>query len=108
MDEDSVSKNSAFFETDESYEQAEDLGLRTRVPAQRKLAFNKLGLGLRVSTGTQLEDEPEKRKKKCCPKSKAKVAKHTFGSLMQHMQEIKESLGTRQSFEKIEKKTRSK
>jgi hypothetical protein len=101
MDEDSVSKNSTFFEIDESYEQ--DLGLRMRVPAQRKLAFNELGLGLRVSTGTQMDDEPEKRKKKCCPKSKAKVAKHTFGSLMQHMQEIKESLGTRPSFEKIEK-----
>jgi hypothetical protein len=102
MDEDSVSEPSAFFEIEESYEQAVDLCLRSRVPAQRKLAFNELGLGLRLSTGTQLEDEPEKKKKSCCPKSKAKVAKHTFGSLIQHMHEFKESLATRPSFDEIE------
>jgi hypothetical protein len=71
MDEDSVSEPSAFFEIEESYEQAVDLGLRSRVPAQRKLAFNELGLGLRLSTGTQLEDEPEK-KKKLLPQIKGK------------------------------------
>jgi hypothetical protein len=72
MDEDSVSEPSAFFEIEESYEQAVDLGLRSRVPAQRKLAFNELGLGLRLSTGTQLEDEPEKKKKVAAPNQRQK------------------------------------
>jgi hypothetical protein len=103
MDEDSVSKPSPFFEREELYERAEELGLRTRVPAQQKLAFNEQGLGLHLSTGMQLEDEPEKKKKSCCSKSKAKVAKHTFISLMHHMQELKESLSSRTSIEEIEK-----
>jgi hypothetical protein len=58
MDDDSVSKPSAFFEIKDLYEQAEELGLRTRVHAQRKLTLTNQGLGLRLSTGTQLEDEP--------------------------------------------------
>jgi hypothetical protein len=45
------------------YEQAEKLGLCTRAPAQRKLTLTDQGLGLRLSTGTQLEDEPMKKKK---------------------------------------------
>ena len=95
MDDDSVSKPSAFFEIQDLYEQAEELGLRTRVHAQRKLTLTNQGLGLRLSTGTQLEDEPSKKKtkKSCDPISKAKAVKHAFGSLMQHMHELKRSDG---------------
>ncbi len=64
MDDDSVSKPSAFFEIKEFYEQAEELGFNTRVHAQRKLTLTDQGLGLCLSTGTQLEDEPTKTKKK--------------------------------------------
>jgi hypothetical protein len=104
MDDDSVSKPSAFFELKELYEQAEELGLRTRAPAQRKLTLTDQGLGLRLSTGTQLEDEPTKKKKKksCYPISKAKVVKHGFGSLKQHMHELKGSVGATTIVEELE------
>jgi hypothetical protein len=92
MDDKSVNKASAFFEIKDLYEQAEELGLRMRVPAQQKLTSNEQGLGLRLSTGTQLEDEPGKEKKSCYPKSKAKVVKHTFVSLMQAIKEWKEEM----------------
>jgi hypothetical protein len=99
MDDDSVSsKPSAFFDIKDLYGQAEELGLRKMVPAQRKLTLTDHGLGLRLSTGTQLdEDEPARMKKikSCYPTSKAKVVKHTFGSIMQHMQELKGGLSTR-------------
>ena len=94
MDDDSVSKPSAFFKIKDLYQQAEELGLRTKIPAQRKIVLNEQGLGLRLSTGTQLEDERPKKRKSCCPKSKTKVYKQTFGTLLQHMQEIKGSLTT--------------
>jgi hypothetical protein len=105
MDDDSVSKPSAFFEIKDLYEQAEELGLRTRVHAQRKLTLTNQGLGLRLSTGTQLEDEPSKKrtKKSCYPISKAKVVKHAFGSLMQHMHELKRSVGDTTVVEELDK-----
>jgi hypothetical protein len=54
MDDDNVSKkSSAFFQVNDLYEQAEDLGLHLKIPAQRKLVLNQKGLGLRLSTGTQ-------------------------------------------------------
>ncbi len=105
MDDDSVSKPSAFFEIQDLYEQAEELGLRTRVHAQRKLTLTNQGLGLRLSTGTQLEDEPSKKKtkKSCDPISKAKVVKHTFGSsVVQHMQKLKGSLAARTLIEELD------
>jgi hypothetical protein len=46
-------KSSAFFQVNDLYEQAEDLGLHLKIPAQRKLVLNQKGLGLRLSTGTQ-------------------------------------------------------
>jgi hypothetical protein len=105
MDDDSVSKPSAFFEIKEFYEQAEELGFNTRVHAQRKLTLTDQGLGLRLSTGTQLEDEPTKTKKKksCYPVSKAKVVKHAFGSsVVQHMQKLKGSLAARTLIEELD------
>jgi hypothetical protein len=62
MDDDSVgSKPSAFFDIMDLYGQAKELGLRKRVSAQRKLTLTDQGLGLHLSTGTQLdEDEPAK------------------------------------------------
>ncbi len=62
--DDNMSKPSAFFEIKEFYEQAEELGFNTRVHAQRKLNLTNQGLGLRLSTGTQLEDEPTTKKRK--------------------------------------------
>jgi hypothetical protein len=77
------------------YKQAEELGLRTRVAAQRKLTLTDQGLRLCLSTGTQLEDDYQV--------SKAKVVKHAFGSLMQHMQELKGSLAVRTIIEELDK-----
>jgi hypothetical protein len=88
MDDNDVNKPSAFFEIQDLYEQAEELGLRRRVPAQRKLDLSERGLGLRLSTGTQ---EPVKKTKSRGVKSSPKVVKHTIASLRKHVQEFKAS-----------------
>jgi hypothetical protein len=79
MDDDNVSKkSSAFFQVNNLYEQAEELGLLLKIPAQRKLVLNEQGLGLRLSTGTQ---EPTKSR---YVKETPRVVKHTFGPLKQY------------------------
>ena len=72
MDDDSVSKPSAFFKIKDLYHQAEELGLRAKIPAQRIIVLNEQGLGLRLSTGTQLEDERPKKKKVAAQNRKQK------------------------------------
>jgi hypothetical protein len=99
MDDDNVSKPSAFFQIKDLYQQAEDLGLRTKVPAQRKLTSTNQGLGLRLSTGTQ---EPTKKLKKSVVKSSPTVVKHTFASLRKHMQEIKGGLSSSTTLEVVD------
>jgi hypothetical protein len=80
-----IKKPSAPFVLKDLYKQAEELGLRQKVPAQTKLTLDKQGLGLRLSTGTQLEEPTKmKMKKSCFPKSKTRKAKHTIESIMQH------------------------
>ena len=78
MDDDNGGKPSDFFEIKDLYKQAEELGLRMKAPAQRKLTLDQQGLGLRLSTGTQ--DTTTKTKSRIM-KSTPKVVKHTFGSL---------------------------
>jgi hypothetical protein len=76
------------------YKQAAELGVRQKVPAQTKLTLDEQGLGLRLSTGTQLEEPKQMKKKKSSfVKSKATKTKHNFGSTMQNMQDIKKRLG---------------
>jgi hypothetical protein len=99
MDDDNVSKPSAFFEIKDLYQEAEDLGLRTKVPAQRKLSLTSKGLGLRLSTGTQ---EPTKKSKKSVVKSRPTEVKHTFASLRKHMQEIKVGLANSSTLEVVD------
>lgn len=94
-----MSKPSAFFQIKDLYQQAEDLGLRTKVPAQRKLTSTNQGLGLRLSTGTQ---EPTKKLKKSVVKSSPTVVKHTFASLRKHMQEIKGGLSSSTTLEVVD------
>jgi hypothetical protein len=87
--DDNMSKPSAFFVVEDLYQQVEELGLRSKIPAQTKLTLDGEGLGLRWSTGTQ--DEPTK-KKSCVVKAKAKVVKHTLGPIFEHRKEFKRSL----------------
>jgi hypothetical protein len=63
MEDDSVSKPSAFFELKDLYEQAKELRVCTKAPAQKKLTLTDQGLGLLLSTGMQLEDKPTKKEK---------------------------------------------
>jgi hypothetical protein len=100
----SSSPSTPFVMKDLYKQQAEDLGLRNKVPAQTKLTLNEQGLGLRLSTGTQLdEDETPKKKKKSCfvVKSKARTkAKHTIASIMQHRHaDFKQSLAAAEETE---------
>jgi hypothetical protein len=79
MDDDNESKKySPFFQVNDVYEQAEELQLRLKIPAQRKLILNVQGLGLHLSTGTQ---EPTESR---CVKLTPKVVEHTFGPLTQY------------------------
>ncbi len=87
--DDNMSKPSAFFVVEDLYQQVEELGLHSKIPAQTKLTLDGEGLGLRWSTGTQ--DEPTK-KKSCVVKAKAKVVKHTLGPIFEHRKEFKRSL----------------
>jgi hypothetical protein len=93
------SKPSALFQVQDLYEQAEDLGLRTRVPAQRKLTLTDQGLGLRVATGTQ---ETAKKSKTRVVKSSPPVVKHTFASLRKHIEEIRGGLANEATMAKVE------
>jgi hypothetical protein len=89
-----LSKPGAPFVLKYLYKQAAELGVRRKVPAQTKLTLDEQGLGLRLSTGTQLEEPKQTKKKKSSfVKSKATKMKHNFGSTMQNMQDIKKRLG---------------
>jgi hypothetical protein len=100
MEKNDDSKPSAFFQVKDLYQQAEDLGLRTKVPAQRKLTLTDQGLGLRLSTGTQ---EPAKKPKERVVKSSPPVVKHTFASLRKHIQDIKGGLANEAAMAEMEK-----
>ena len=89
MGDDNVSKNSSVFEIADLFQQSEELGLRTRVPAQRKLTLGEQGLGLRMSTGTQ---DPEEKKEKQVVKVTPKFVKHRCRSMREHMKELKGSM----------------
>jgi hypothetical protein len=102
MADDDVSKPSAFFEIKDLYQQAEDLGLRTKVPAQRKLTLNDQGLGLRLSTGTQEPAKKTKKSKKCALKRSPTMGQHTFASLGKYMQDIKRDLPTDVAVEEVD------
>jgi hypothetical protein len=92
MDDKTVSKPSAPFVLKDLYKQAEDFGLCKKVPRQTKLALDKQGLVLCLSTGTQ-DEKQVKKKKSCFVRLKAQKAKHTNGSIMQkHMHDFKQQL----------------
>ncbi len=63
MDEDRVSCLGAFFKKKELYQHAEEVGVRTNIPAQQKIVLNTQSLRVPISTGTQLKDERQKKKR---------------------------------------------
>jgi hypothetical protein len=87
MVNENMNKPSVFFMVKDLYQQVEELGLRSKIPAQTKLTLDGEGLGLRWLTGTQ--DEQTKKKKSCLVKAKTKVVKHTIRPIIQHMKEFK-------------------
>jgi hypothetical protein len=72
------------------YQQVEELGLRSKIPALTKLTLDREWLGFRWSTGAQ--DDPTKKKKSCLVNAKAKVVKHTIRTIVQHLKKKKRSL----------------
>jgi hypothetical protein len=61
MDDENMSKPGVFFVVKDLYQQVEELGLCSKIPAQTKLTLDGEGLGLRWST--RMQDEPTKEKK---------------------------------------------
>jgi hypothetical protein len=83
MDNDTVRKPSAPFLMKDLYKKT-----AKRFPCRQNSPLEKQALGLHLLTGMQ--EEPTE--KFCLVKLKAKRAKHTIGSIMQHRNDFKQSL----------------